>query len=130
MSYEILPESVNDILDEVETNLCLPIILFILICTIHVALIQFMQIGSAVNCYLERRASRSEANDQVDDDNNESFFQKIKGMICRMNSKDHNDTDDCKNCPRYSNTSRETPEDEWDCCADSYESQYDDRHVR
>lgn len=48
MSNDLLSESVNNILDDVETTLCLPILILILVCTLQFIIYDVVDIGCTV----------------------------------------------------------------------------------
>lgn len=48
MCNDLLPDNVNDFLDDVETGLCLPILLLIVLCTVQFILIHTLDIACTI----------------------------------------------------------------------------------
>ncbi|XP_012288262.1 uncharacterized protein LOC105704010 [Orussus abietinus] len=65
MSAYLLPESVNEVLDDVETTLCLPILLVVVFCTLQYIVEHCLQIFCTIYTNLassEKKVERAEKN--------------------------------------------------------------------
>lgn len=75
MSCDLLPEWLNLFLDDVETTLCLPILLIMVLCTLQFIVNHAMDIGFT---FYQNIMQKSEE-EEVKTDKGESLMDKIRG---------------------------------------------------
>lgn len=76
MSCDLLPEWLNLFLDDVETTLCLPILLIMVLCTLQFIVNHAMDIGFT---FYQNIMQKSEE-EEVKKDKGESLMDKIRGF--------------------------------------------------
>lgn len=82
MSNDLLPEWLNLLLDDVETNLCLPILLVMVLCTIQFIINHMVDIGYTI--YQNIKQSSSEDDESIEKEPGESVMDKIKGFFFHL----------------------------------------------
>jgi len=82
MCNDLLPENVNAFLDDVETGLCLPILLLIVLCTLQFILNHTLDIACTIATAVTAAKSSMElAKEPSPAEDCESMPQKLKGSI-------------------------------------------------
>ncbi|XP_031838326.1 uncharacterized protein LOC116429473 [Nomia melanderi] len=113
MSYELLPEWLNLILNDVETMLSLPILIFMILCTVQFILNHTMDIGCTVYENIKPETDDDEA---AEKEKGDSLISKIKEFIQNLgfgqSYVDHNDEETLTAQPIRQNSQ----EEEWDYC--------------
>lgn len=79
MSCDLLPEWLNLFLDDVETILCLPILIIMVLCTIQFIINHTMDIGLTV--YQNIMQKSDEDVEVVEKEKGENLMSKIKGLF-------------------------------------------------
>ncbi|RLU22432.1 hypothetical protein DMN91_004710 [Ooceraea biroi] len=79
MSDELLPESVNLILDDFETSLCLPILVVIILCTAQFVFNHIFGIGYTIYRNVKRPVAETEAQNKEA----ANMMKRLKGAIQR-----------------------------------------------
>lgn len=78
MSCDLLPEWLNLFLDDVETTLCLPILLIMILCTVQFIINHAMDIG--LTFYQNIMQKSDEDDDEDDKEKGEDLMSKIRGF--------------------------------------------------
>lgn len=84
MSCDLLPEWLNLFLDDVETTLCLPILLVMVLCTIQFIVNHAVDIGCTFYQNIKQKSADGEEEDGEEDcekEQGEGFIDKIKGQL-------------------------------------------------
>ena len=79
MSCDLLPEWLNLILDDVETTLCLPILIVMVLCTIQFIINHTMDIGLTVYQNIMQKSDEDE--EVVEKQKGENLMSKIRGIF-------------------------------------------------
>ncbi|XP_043287587.1 uncharacterized protein [Venturia canescens] len=94
MCTDLLPENVNEFLDDVETGLCLPILLLIVLCTLQFIINHILDIACTVVTLVSSSSSSSSSCekdpssgtiDPLMDFN--QLPQKLKGMLSNIGTR-------------------------------------------
>ncbi|KAK2582043.1 hypothetical protein KPH14_002748 [Odynerus spinipes] len=112
MCSDLLPESVNAFLDDVETTTCLPILLIIVICTIQFILIHLFDI-----IYIIYQTIQDKSNNNGCRNPETNPIQKVKDMLNKLIHGKSSTSSSKLNagCKRINRT--DTFQDkEWDYC--------------
>ncbi|CAL7938852.1 unnamed protein product [Xylocopa violacea] len=78
MSCDLLPEWLNLFLDDVETTLCLPILLVMVLCTAQFIINHSMDIGLT----FYQNIMQKMGDDEDEGEKGESLMSKIRGFLC------------------------------------------------
>ncbi|KAG7197178.1 hypothetical protein KM043_007258 [Ampulex compressa] len=79
MSNELLPESVNIFLDDLETSLCLPILLVIVLCTVQFVVSRAISVGCSIYQTVNERLDNDE--EDAVEEKSANVMEKLKGML-------------------------------------------------
>ncbi|XP_029051186.1 uncharacterized protein LOC114879928 [Osmia bicornis bicornis] len=112
MSNDLLPEWLNLLLDDVETNLCLPILLVMVLCTIQFIINHMVDIGCTI--YQNINQSSSEDDESIEKEPGESLMDKIKAFVCNLAFK--SDSNNLRNTECTAPLRPNAREEEWDYC--------------
>lgn len=80
MSCDLLPEWLNLFLDDVETTLCLPILLIIVLCTVQFVVNHALDIGYTFYQNIKLKSGEGEDGCVCVAEQGEGLFGKIKGQ--------------------------------------------------
>lgn len=80
MSCDLLPEWLNLFLDDVETTLCLPILLIIVLCTVQFVVNHALDIGYSFYQNIKLKSGEEEDGCVCGPEQGEGLFGKIKGQ--------------------------------------------------
>ncbi|XP_053984466.1 uncharacterized protein LOC128879397 [Hylaeus volcanicus] len=116
MSGELLPEWLNNFLDDVESTLCLPILLLMVFCTIQFIVNHTMDIGCTVYQNI-KQTSDNEDEEDTDKEKGEDFMSKIKGFFYNLGFGNYNTTPNIEDESTVAPPLKpSTQEEEWDYC--------------
>ncbi|XP_076294161.1 uncharacterized protein LOC143215701 [Lasioglossum baleicum] len=110
----LLPEWLDLILDNVETTLCLPMLIVMVLCTAQFIVNHAMDIGYTVYQNVKQKSEEGEDCD-CPKEKGEDFLSKIKGLVANWMGFGPNQTDP-DDILVSRPIRRNSPEEEWDYC--------------
>ncbi|XP_043588598.1 uncharacterized protein LOC122570402 [Bombus pyrosoma] len=119
MSCDLLPEWLNLFLDDVETTLCLPILIIMVLCTVQFIINHAMDIGLTFyqNVMQKSDEDAGEAGKEKGDD----LMSKIRGFLCDISCGFNNSDSKPDDYPAASLFRSNSQEEEWDYCEEDDE---------
>ncbi|KOC68462.1 hypothetical protein WH47_10702 [Habropoda laboriosa] len=122
MSCDLLPEWLNLFLDDVETTLCLPILLIMVHCTVQFIINHAMDIGLTFYQTVIQKSDEEEA-EEVECDNakcGQDLLSKIKGFFYNLSLGFNTDSKPEERAPP-SLVRPALQEEDWDYCEEDDE---------
>ncbi|PBC26766.1 hypothetical protein APICC_01079 [Apis cerana cerana] len=116
MSCDLLPEWLNLFLDDVETTLCLPILLIMVLCTLQFIVNHAMDIGFT---FYQNIMQKSDEEEEAKKD--KGLMDKIRGYICNVTCVAGNTDSKPEESAAPSMLRSNLQEEEWDYCEDDEE---------
>ncbi|XP_076249349.1 uncharacterized protein LOC143188791 [Calliopsis andreniformis] len=117
MSCDLLPEWLNLFLDDVETTLCLPILLVMVLCTIQFIVNHAVDIGTTFyQTVIQKSGEEDDEAEEGEKEKGEGFMDKIKGIICNLMSHNTNTDSKPENNLVIPKRKPNRREEEWDYC--------------
>ncbi|XP_076302619.1 uncharacterized protein LOC143220957 [Lasioglossum baleicum] len=116
MSCDLLPEWLNLFLDDVETTLCLPILLIMILCTVQFIINHAMDIG--LTFYQNIMQKSDEDDDEDDKEKGEDLMSKIRGYLCNISCGFNNVNSKPEESVAPTIPRPNSQEEEWDYCED------------
>ncbi|XP_076761768.1 uncharacterized protein LOC143429842 [Xylocopa sonorina] len=119
MSCDLLPEWLNLFLDDVETTLCLPILLIMILCTAQFIINHAMDIG--LTFYQNVMQKLGDEEEEVE--KGENLMSKIRGFLCGCGISNGFGSDSKPEELQAPSMVRPiSREEEWDYCEDDDEN--------
>ncbi|XP_076645055.1 uncharacterized protein LOC143354679 isoform X1 [Halictus rubicundus] len=113
MSCSLLPEWLDLILDNVETTLCLPMLIIMVLCTAQFIVNHAMDIGYTVYQNIKQKSDEGEGCD-CPKEKGEDLITKIKGLLANWGiGQSQTESDDMLAAHPLR---RNSQEEEWDYC--------------
>ncbi|XP_017763508.1 PREDICTED: uncharacterized protein LOC108553216 [Eufriesea mexicana] len=119
MSCDLLPEWLNLFLDDVETTLCLPILLIMILCTVQFIINHAMDIGLTFYQNIMQKSNEDEEED--DKEKGEDLMTKIRGYLCNISCGFNNTNSKSEENAAPTMLRSNSQEEEWDYCEDDEE---------
>ncbi|XP_043251135.1 uncharacterized protein LOC122396628 [Colletes gigas] len=120
MSHDFLPEWLDLFLDDVETTLCLPILLVMVFCTVQFIINHTMDIGCTIYQNIQQK-SDDESDEDTEKEQGPDILSRIKGFFYNLTSQ-HNATSIHEDESLASQPLRPNcKEEEWDYCEEDDE---------
>ncbi|KAK9299521.1 hypothetical protein QLX08_007531 [Tetragonisca angustula] len=111
MSCDLLPEWLNLFLDDVETTLCLPILIIMVLCTIQFIINHTMDIGLTVYQNIVQKSDGDV--EVVEKERGESLMSKITECLCNICGFNNSKSNEGQASSLVRSNSQE---EEWDYC--------------
>ncbi|KZC08019.1 PREDICTED: uncharacterized protein LOC107186305 [Dufourea novaeangliae] len=112
MSCDLLPEWLNLFLDDVETTLCLPILIVMVLCTVQFIFNHTRDIGCTL--YRNMKQKCEDEDEDTEKEKGEDLMSKIKGFIMSLGFGQSEVDSNAEGA--FSRPIRQHSQEDWDYC--------------